>query len=80
LHTLTEGVVRRGGVIEQPRNLLKQVAPNFVEMPDAGVQNWCCGGGGAASTLFAIGSPSHWSHASRRLHSVLFNNILTIMY
>ncbi len=39
-------MVRRGGVIEQPRRLLRMVAPNFVEMPDAGIQNWCCGGGG----------------------------------
>jgi Fe-S oxidoreductase len=42
-------MVRRGGVIEQPRNLMHMVAPNFVEMPDAGVQNWCCGGGGGVS-------------------------------
>jgi Fe-S oxidoreductase len=42
-------MVRRGGVVEQPRNLLKMVAPNFVEMPDAGIQNWCCGGGGGVS-------------------------------
>ncbi len=42
-------MVRRGGVIEPPRNLLKLVAPNFVEMPDAGIQNWCCGGGGGVS-------------------------------
>jgi Fe-S oxidoreductase len=44
-------MVRRGGVIEQPRNLLKQVASNFVEMPDPGVQNWCCGGGGGVSAI-----------------------------
>lgn len=42
-------MVRRGGVIAQPRNLLQQVAPNFVEMPDSGVLNWCCGGGGGVS-------------------------------
>ncbi|MEN6629616.1 MAG: (Fe-S)-binding protein, partial [Sulfuricella sp.] len=42
-------MVRRGGVVEQPRNLLHMVAPNFVEMPDAGIQNWCCGGGGGVS-------------------------------
>jgi len=42
-------LARRGGVIEQPRNLLNMVAPNFVEMPDAGIQNWCCGGGGGVS-------------------------------
>lgn len=41
---------RRGGVLEQPRNLLNMVASNFVEMPDAGKMNWCCGAGGGVST------------------------------
>lgn len=44
-------MVRRGGVVEQPRNLLRQVASNFVEMPEPGVQNWCCGGGGGVSAI-----------------------------
>jgi Fe-S oxidoreductase len=39
-------LVRRGGIKEQPRNLLNMVARNFVEMEDAGLMNWCCGGGG----------------------------------
>jgi Fe-S oxidoreductase len=42
-------MVRRGGVIEQPRHLLDLVANDFVEMPDAGISNWCCGGGGGVS-------------------------------
>lgn len=41
---------RRGGVLEQPRNLLNMVAQNFVEMPDAGKMNWCCGAGGGVSS------------------------------
>ena len=41
---------RRGGVIEQPRNLLNMVAPNFEEMHDHGDMNWCCGGGGGVSS------------------------------
>lgn len=41
---------RRGGVLNQPRNLLKMVAPNFVEMPETGAMNWCCGGGGGVSS------------------------------
>ncbi len=44
-------MVRRGGVIEQPRNLLSMVAPNFVEMPESGIHNWCCGGGGGVSAI-----------------------------
>ncbi len=42
-------IVRRGGVVEQPRQLLREVAPGFVEMRDHGVMNWCCGGGGGVS-------------------------------
>jgi Fe-S oxidoreductase len=42
-------IVRRGGVLEQPRNLLKQIASNFVEMNDHREMNWCCGGGGGVS-------------------------------
>jgi Fe-S oxidoreductase len=42
-------LVRRGGVIDPPRNLLKQVASNFVEMTEHGMHNWCCGGGGGVS-------------------------------
>ncbi len=42
-------IVRRGGVVEAPRRLLREVAPNFVDMPDPGVMNWCCGGGGGVS-------------------------------
>jgi len=42
-------MVRRGGVIDQPRHLLNMIASEFVEMKDAGVLNWCCGGGGGVS-------------------------------
>ncbi|MBU0622615.1 MAG: (Fe-S)-binding protein [Gammaproteobacteria bacterium] len=42
-------IARRGGVVEQPRHLLGEVAEDFREMPDAGVMNWCCGGGGGVS-------------------------------
>jgi Fe-S oxidoreductase len=42
-------LVRRGGVVEQPRNLLKMVAKDFVEMKDHGTMNWCCGAGGGVS-------------------------------
>ncbi len=44
-------IARRGGVIEQPRNLLKLIARNFVEMADHGKMNWCCGGGGGVSAI-----------------------------
>ncbi|MES9971636.1 MAG: (Fe-S)-binding protein [Candidatus Thiodiazotropha sp.] len=42
-------IVRKGGVLEPPRNLLKMVASEFVEMQDSREMNWCCGGGGGVS-------------------------------
>jgi Fe-S oxidoreductase len=42
-------IVRRGGVEAQPRRLLNSIAQDFVEMPDHGNMNWCCGGGGGVS-------------------------------
>ena len=42
-------ISRRGGVIDEPRNLIGMVADNFVEMPDTGKMNWCCGAGGGVS-------------------------------
>ncbi len=42
-------LVRKGGVIQQPRNLVNMVAKNFVEMEDHGKMNWCCGAGGGVS-------------------------------
>ncbi|MEJ2393276.1 MAG: (Fe-S)-binding protein [Candidatus Thiodiazotropha sp.] len=42
-------IVRRGGVINQPRDLLNSVTDHFTEMQDHGVMNWCCGGGGGVS-------------------------------
>jgi Fe-S oxidoreductase len=43
-------ISRRGGVIDQPRKLINMFADNFVEMPDAGKMNWCCGAGGGVSS------------------------------
>ena len=32
--------------IDEPRRLIDMFAEDFVEMPDAGKMNWCCGAGG----------------------------------
>ncbi len=42
-------IARRGGVVDQPRNLLHMVAPDYPEMREHGRMNWCCGGGGGVS-------------------------------
>ena len=44
-------IVRRGGIMAQPRNLLEPITENFVEMNDHGSMNWCCGGGDIASLM-----------------------------
>ncbi len=44
-------LVRRGGVIEEPRHLIKMVVDDFVEMEDHGKMNWCCGAGGGVSAI-----------------------------
>jgi len=43
-------IVRRGGVVAQPRAILNSVSDGFVEMENAGVANVCCGGGGGVSS------------------------------
>ena len=42
-------IARRGGVIDEPRRLIGMISDNFVEMPDGGKMNWCCGAGGGVS-------------------------------
>lgn len=44
-------IVRRGGVQQAPRRLMKQVSDGFVEMHDAGTASFCCGGGGGVSAI-----------------------------
>ncbi len=44
-------IVRRGGIVAEPRNLINMVASDFREMEDAGMVNWCCGGGGGVSAI-----------------------------
>ena len=41
---------RRGGINQEPRNLMNMVTDNFVEMENAGTMNWCCGGGGGVGS------------------------------
>ncbi len=42
-------IVRRGGIMQEPRDLLNSVANDFVEMPCHEKWSWCCGGGGGVS-------------------------------
>jgi Fe-S oxidoreductase len=42
-------IVRRGGVVDAPRQLLSVVASDFHDTQAHGTMNWCCGGGGGVS-------------------------------
>jgi Fe-S oxidoreductase len=44
-------IVRRGGVLDAPEPLLRQVVSDYRPMADGGKWNWCCGGGGGASSI-----------------------------
>jgi len=37
---------RNGGIYEQPRNIVRALAKDFVEMTPNREKQWCCGGGG----------------------------------
>jgi Fe-S oxidoreductase len=47
-------IARNGGVYEAPRNCLKALTDDFVEMMPNRQANWCCGGGGG---LVIAGEP-----------------------
>ncbi len=42
-------IIRRGGLLKEPRSLLNDSCANFTEMKGAGITNFCCGGGGGVS-------------------------------
>ncbi len=42
-------IVRRGGLLQEPRALIEHVSANFAEMPTPREANMCCGGGGGVS-------------------------------
>ncbi len=43
-------LARKSGVIQQQRNLMDLVAEQFVELPEHGRFQWCCGAGGGVSS------------------------------
>ncbi|HFC04150.1 MAG TPA: (Fe-S)-binding protein, partial [Rhizobiales bacterium] len=42
-------IIRRGGLLKEPRRLLDESCSDFVEMEGSGITNLCCGGGGGVS-------------------------------
>jgi Fe-S oxidoreductase len=48
---------RAMGIVEEPRRILRRIAPRFREMAPHGAENYCCGGGSG----FAIMSPNNFA-------------------
>jgi len=46
---------RRGGVIEAPRNVMRALTSDFIEMQPHGMRNFCCGGGGGLASTGDFG-------------------------
>lgn len=44
-------IARSGWIVEQPREILRRVVADFVEMTPNGRENYCCGGGGGLVSL-----------------------------
>jgi len=44
-------IARNGGVIEEPRLVIRHLADDFVELQPNREKNWCCGGGGGFVAL-----------------------------
>ena len=44
-------IARNGGVIEEPRHVIKCLTADFVELRPNRADNWCCGGGGGLVAL-----------------------------
>ncbi len=47
---------RHSGIYEEPRKILKQIAPNFVEMPRTRELARCCGAGGGVRGAYGVKS------------------------
>jgi Fe-S oxidoreductase len=42
---------RSGGIYEQPRDIIRAIAPDFVDITPNREKQWCCGGGGGIVAL-----------------------------
>ena len=44
-------IARSGWIVNQPREIIKSFAKNFIEMEPHGQNNYCCGGGGGLVSI-----------------------------
>lgn len=48
-------VARRGGIVQEPRDIISALGADFVEMNPHGIANFCCGGGGGLGATSEFG-------------------------
>jgi Fe-S oxidoreductase len=47
-------IARSGWIIDQPREILRHICTDYVEMQPSGTKNYCCGGGGGTVSIDEI--------------------------
>jgi Fe-S oxidoreductase len=47
-------IARSGWIVEQPREILRHICADFVDMQPKGTKNYCCGGGGGTVSIDEI--------------------------
>ena len=47
-------IARVGKIVDQPREILKAICKDYVEMAPRGTENYCCGGGGGTVSIDEI--------------------------
>ncbi len=47
-------IARQGWIVEQPREIIRAISNNFVEMTPNKTENYCCGGGGGTVSIDEI--------------------------
>jgi Fe-S oxidoreductase len=47
-------IARKGMIVEQPREILRHICADYVEMTPRGTDNYCCGGGGGSVSIDEI--------------------------
>jgi Fe-S oxidoreductase len=47
-------IARLGWIVDQPREILRHICQDFVEMTPRGTDNYCCGGGGGTVSIDEI--------------------------
>lgn len=68
---------RHCGIYEEPRQTIRKIAPNFVELPNHHADALCCGAGGGVRGAYAQNSLAMARHRLQQVESVGADVLLT---